>query len=92
VYRTRVDMTFVVDGGPGTVICPAGTVMEPVPEGALTHREVVEFHRMIRVEALRAPNTRLVAVRWRGLMRVLAIGHALVPARRTIACVVQPDR
>jgi hypothetical protein len=91
-YLTRRDLTFVTEGGAGSVVMPAGTTVEAVPEGALATSEAVHFHRMVRIEGSRNPNVRLVAVRWRGEMRVLAIGDHVDPiaSRRAIVPYIEP--
>lgn len=91
-YRTRIPLTFVVGGGPDTVVCPAGTTMEPLPEGSLSYAEATHYHRMLRVQAANNPSARLVPVRWDGKMRVLTIGEHLVPARRTLSVGIVPER
>jgi hypothetical protein len=88
-YRTRIDLEFVEDGH-RTVICPQGTVFEPVPEGALSLEDAMHFQRMTRTEATRNPDARLVAVYWRGSMRVLTIGHHLVAPRRSLTVETVP--
>lgn len=81
-YRTLRDLEFVEEGGPGTIVCPAGTVLEDCPAGSMSFRDASDWARMVGWQ----PNVRLVAVVWRGKFRALRAGIDVlpVPARRTV--------
>ena len=79
-YTALVDLVFVEGGGPGTIVCPAGTTLESVPAGLLSFADAADLARMTALEAKRAPNRRMVPVLWRDEMRVLAVGEAIAPA------------
>jgi hypothetical protein len=91
LYRSRRDLTFVLDGGPGEHVLPAGTTLAPIPASALTWSEAIELDRIVRLEAKRSPDVRFAAVRWEGRMRILGIGDAIEPlptgGRRRIVAV-----
>lgn len=90
-YRTVRPLIFVVGGGPATIECPVGTEFEALPEGALSWRDAADFVRMVRIEALRNPSARLIAVRWEGQVRALTIGEHLEPVRAQSAALATPE-
>ena len=78
-YTALRDLVFVEGGGPGTIVCPAGTTLESIPAGLLSFADAAHLARMTALEAKRAPNRRMVPVLWRDEMRVLAVGEAITP-------------